>query len=258
MLFTMLTRTAAEHGLEHAFMQVVGPLCERDLADRSSVPVVEKSRGGLLVWQQGGTQLGLAQLLVSQYVPPDSALASSHQPTKKRLSPTMAVFVQEKSVNLCDGPWTQVVAEPSVVLPVLCRGLRVGEMQVKYLAKEGFLQPDPENPLLPHERCGALVATEGGRVLSLDPHAFIQDRRVAHAARRHGPRHTTLAMRRVCVQPLPHPLQAVRALAVRLHDLRRLQAAPRAKCVGILPGDAQEARTCDGRVLQAHLTHARS
>ena len=73
----MLTRTAAEHGLEHAFMQVVGPLCERDLADRSSVPVVEKSRGGLLVWQQGGTQLGLAQLLVSQYVPPDSALVLS-------------------------------------------------------------------------------------------------------------------------------------------------------------------------------------
>jgi len=183
-LFEHLQKVVTKHSYEHAFMQVAGPLAERPLADGAAVPVVAAAgEGALSVWQQDRTQLDLARLIASQYMPPDCPLAKAKNPTTGKPNPSTStkVFVCGKRVDLTAGPWSEIDATPTDKMPVLVRGKKVAEMQVKELKKDGFHQSDPERPLEMAARCGALVATEGGRFLSLDPHAFLQDRLCVHS-----------------------------------------------------------------------------
>ena len=163
-MFETLDVVAGKHQYEDCFMQVIGPLCERTLKDGGAAPVVQAAAGQnlLQVWQQGGEMLALDKLVASQYVPPDCPLA--------RANATTDIFVSGKKVDVAAlNQWNQVEAEASATLPIKCRGMTVGEMLVKELPGIGFRQSEVSL------RCGVYVATQGGRLLSLNPHDFIKD-----------------------------------------------------------------------------------
>ena len=169
-MFETLDVVADKHEYEDCFMQVIGPLCERRLKEGGTGPVVQEGpscrkaagQNMLQVWQQGGEMLALDELVASQYVPPDCSLAGANATTD--------IFVSGEKVDVAAlSQWNRVEAEASAALPIKCRGVTVGEMLVKELPGIGF--HTSEVPL----RCGVYVATQGGRLLSLNPHDFIKD-----------------------------------------------------------------------------------
>mmetsp|Transcript_12113 Transcript_12113/g.20447 ORF Transcript_12113/g.20447 Transcript_12113/m.20447 type:complete len:388 (+) Transcript_12113:3-1166(+) len=86
----------------------------------------------------------------------------------------LKIFVQGQPLSKHNPLWSELPTDnESPLLPVMCGPVKVAELLIRQLSFVGRILPFKSAQ--PSQRCGFLVGTLNGRLLSRDPMAFVRD-----------------------------------------------------------------------------------